>query len=241
MLHFVRRGCAVFMLIIAGGTMDVAATPIVSGGGTATCVLGPGTGAAPNTPCALQAITPHSLWQPNLPSIAGYGGVWVSYANTGVGGNTLAPQAGSTLNPTGRASIMDVSETFNLSNGGALDLYVWADDTADVFLDNVLQIAANFSQNVCANGSIGCEPGEYFHLNTLLGTGNHALTLRAYQTGSGTTPSSNPFGLLYSGNVTVNTLSQNLSVPAPDALVLMLTGLVGLLWRRSAGRAHSGD
>ena len=238
MHRYIARLGAGFVTAIALCAVEAAATPLVSGGGTATCELGPGVGAAPHTPCALQAITAHPAWQPNNPDPAGhgagYGGVWVSYANTGIGGDTLAPQAGSLQNPTGMAFILDVTETFNLGGAGALDLYVWADDTADVFLDDVAQFAANFTQGTCAVGAIGCEPGEYFHLNSALGAGSHTLMLRAYQTGSGTNPSANPFGLLYSGSV-LQPMSRHLSVRAPDGMGLLLIGLLGLPWRRRVG------
>jgi len=55
---------------------------------------------------------------------------------------------------------MTITETFLAGTGSTLQLEVWADDTARIRIDGTEMIAPNFSQNICAGGVIGCEPGE---------------------------------------------------------------------------------
>lgn len=175
---------------------------IVSGNGTETCedLIG-GAG-----PVACTNITPHGAWQANNPF--GQGAAWVSYVNSGVG-------AGKVSVANNAAARMDVVESFNVAGSSVeLVLTVWADDTAEVFIDGVSQNTPNFTQNVCANGPLGCQPHEGVTFNAILGAGVHDIRIQAYQIGGG------PFGVLYSGSTT--------SVPAPAALGLLGFGLVGL-------------
>jgi hypothetical protein len=217
------RAVAITASLFIGGPASAAA--ILSNAGdswTGGAAIGGGSGSA-------VAITPHSAWQANNPG--GSGAVWISYANTGVGGSTLAPQAGSATNPSGTAIIMTVTETFTAGIGATLAMQIWADDTARVLIDGVELIAANFSQGTCASGSIGCEPGEFGLINHIFTTdGEHTLAIELFQVGNGTSPSDNPFGVLYAGTLTA-------AVPEPGTLALFGAGLAGLgLLRR---RRHS--
>lgn len=199
---------------LAAGTAF--AVPIVSGAGNGTCTLLAGSG-SPGTSCTTVEVDPHPLWQANNPNPPGYGGVWVSYADTGYDGDVLAPYNGSPTNPTGQTPIFQIEETF--SGHGTLDLFVWADDTAAVFLNGILLKAPTFGDATCAPAPIGCEPAEFAHFTEVLGPGTHTLTIVAYQYGSLQNTLDNPFGVLYSGNF---------QVPEPATLTLIGAGLLGL-------------
>jgi hypothetical protein len=193
------------------------AVPIVSGPGSASCEYLAGSNQA--GPCSLVAITPHPAWNPTPPTPPGYGGVWVSYADTGYNGGTFQPFSNDRVI---RLTI-DLSFTNPVNS---LDFWIWADDTADLYFNlasdplNLVK-GANFTQSTCANGSIGCQPAEYFQLvRGPLALGTYRITADFYQVGTGTNTNSNPFGLLYSGNAT--------GIPEPATVALLGTGLLGL-------------
>lgn len=192
------------------------ATMIVTGDGDEACLRYGG------VVCTPTLITPHSAWQQNLPD--GTDARWISYANTGIGGDTLAPQAGSGLNPNGQLVIMTITETFTANAGSSLFTKAWADDTVRVLLDGIEIITPSFTQGTCAAVAPGCEPGEAGSATVdILTSGIHTLSFEVYQVGNGGDPNSNPFGLLYWGQVT-----QAAAVPAPATLALFGAGLMGL-------------
>ncbi len=192
---------------------DAAIISITSNAGDSTEKLyGTGAGAY-----AAVEITPHPNWQPNLTDAK-----WISYANTGVGaGNQLAPfiAACSDSNAGACTPLMSVTET--LDGPGMLNLTVWADDTVKVLVDGVALITPNFTQDVCADGSPGCESDESAGILNywVAGAGPHEITFLVYQVGQNTNPSANPFGVLYSGTY---------EVPEPVTLSLLGAGLMGL-------------
>jgi hypothetical protein len=201
-------------VLVFGLAGQVLATVITSGDLTESCVMFGG-GA-----CSVQTISVHNLWQPNDPN--GNGAQWISYADTGVDGNNLAPT--SSTNP-----VFTVTETFMAGVGDMLALDVWADDTAEVFINGTSVFSPNFTQNVCADGAIGCEPLENGMIDyTFLVAGIQTLSFDVFQVGTGTSNASNPFGLLYSGTTT--------SAAAPTSLMLMSIGLLGMRGFRRRNR-----
>lgn len=204
---YLKLALTIFLLF--GATLSSQASLIVSGDGTETCVNGTPLVAGS---CSIQTITPHNAWQTISP--LGNGALWISYANTGIGGDTLAP-------PSGTDVVFSVLESFYVSAGSKLSLDVWADDTAEVFIGGTSVYSPNFTQSTCANGPIGCQPNENGHIDyTFSSAGLFDLKFDVYQVGTGTTVDSNPFGLLYSGTLT--------SVPEPSIIALFGLGLAGL-------------
>lgn len=200
------------LALIIGMNGQALAIPIISGNGTETCVSGAPLGGA-SVACTISLIDDHNAWKQNVDADLN-GAMWISYANTGVGGDTLAPLAGTT-------SIFTVTETFDANIGDMLNLDVWADDTAEVFLDSISLFSPNFTQNICANGTIGCQPNEFGSIShTFTSSGIFSLSFDVYQVGTGTNPDSNPFGLLYRGTLA--------SIPEPSVLALVGLGLLGL-------------
>jgi hypothetical protein len=207
-----KRSCllgAICALHVALATpLCFASYVIISGDGTETCAMGPALGGGA---CDVQTISPASVWQQNNPG--GSGALWISYADTGRPGTVTAPPG----------HVVTFTETFSAGVGSILYLEVWADNTAEVFIDNATVFSANFSSDAyCASGAIGCEPGEQGVINfTFAESGIHTLSFDVYQGGSLDAPPGNPFGLLYSGTLT--------AVPVPPALWLFGSGLLGLM------------
>jgi hypothetical protein len=183
------------------------------------------------------AISPHSAWEPNHPVNPGdstdSAAIWISYADTGVGGAHFQQAGGTTL-------VATVFDTFG-SGEGTLTLYVWADDTAAVRLDGNLLMPAVFTQNVCSGQAIGCRPQDAGKISAVLSEGQHTLSFELYQVGSGLDTDSNPFGLLFTGTAPAPTLSsytfrdapEDNGAPEPSAWVLLAGGLAGLYgWSR---------
>lgn len=124
----VKGMIAASLLILMPVLASAGTIPIVSGpGNEESCVLEAGSG-SPGTSCMTQLIDVHPLWQPNNPVQTGYGGEWVSYADTGSPGSTLAP-----LGDT--SPIMTLVETFTITTAGVIDFWIWADDTVDLYFN----------------------------------------------------------------------------------------------------------
>ena len=161
----------------------------------------------------------HPLWQQNNPN--GSSAVWISYADTGYQGNHFQPSLGST-------QVVAITDTFTAAENNVLNLEVWADDSAGVYVDGVLVFAPVLTQgSACSGQVIGCLPGQDGVLsNYHLAAGTHTITFDLYQTGTGTDTTSNPMGLLFTGS--------DVASPEPAALLLVGAGLVAIgLLRRS--------
>jgi hypothetical protein len=147
--------------------------------------------------------------------------VWISYADTGYGGATLAPFAQNNTLP-----VMTVTESFWAGTGSQLTVKAWADDTAIVSLwrgswSTVLIGHGSWSNNVCEDVLISCTPTGAGTVDyTFLADGDYELRFDTYQIGTALDTYSNPFGLLYEGELTV--------VPEPGSLSLLGLGLASM-------------
>lgn len=210
-----RLASAIVLVIgVTAAPVSAATITLLSGDGE-TWLGGAAIGGGMGTTVVIDA---HPLWQ------AAGAGQWVSYADTGYAGAMLAP-------PNGISTVFTVSELFVAGAGSILNMKIWADDTARVLVDGLELIPANFSQGICAVGSIGCEPDEFGTIvNYMLATGGvHTISLEVFQVGTGLTTVSNPFGVLYEGEVT--TVEDATAVPEPTTLALIGLGLVGVARR----------
>jgi hypothetical protein len=181
---------------------NAVAVPVVSGDGNETCTT---TGDA----CNVMTIDRHPAWQTNNPGASD--AQWISFADTGFNG-TVVPSNKSSAS----ASFF---EELTFTSATTLSLRVWGDDTVQVFLNDIAQNLPNFTQDTCANGSIGCEPNEFGQFDWLLDAGVYLLRFDVYQLGGG------PFGLLYAGEFNSARESNRVSVPEPGSVALILGAL----------------
>ena len=183
--------------------------------GAASINSGDGIGETNNVTGVNVIINPHPAWSPNAD------GKWISYAQTGYEGSEYPPNTSFDV-PT--ASFLELFNVTHISQGSVT---VWADDTADVWL-NGTQIASHnpVQDGACAAGPIGCEIGEGLTLNLTpyLHTGVNSLWFVVYQRGTapGGLPGNgepNPFGVKYSGAVS------DVHAPEPGSMILMIVGI----------------
>ena len=179
---------------------------------------------------SLVEISRSNEWQINNP--LGRGATWVSNGETGQDQSIFQHQVFSESSTDDERAASDwifkVTEEFYIGGDGHIDFTIWADDTARVFFDGALLQSPVFTQDICAAGTIGCQPSEYFNFKKDIQLGKHTIEIYTYQLGYGENTNTNPFGVLYSGEVTDNIISGPPSqVPEPAMLILTGMSLLG--------------
>jgi hypothetical protein len=175
-------------------------------GTQSTEVLGTVSTNLPGTTVAITNID--SAWQPNNPVTPGTSvassAVWIGFP------------------------VYQISDTFTATAGQALLLDVWADDSVSISVNGVKDVVgtATTGTSACSGVVVGCTPGfppagdgGAFSLSNLV-TGTNSIVFDVYQTGSGTTSTQNPTGLLFTGTV--------VSTPEPGSVSMLLAMLVGV-------------
>jgi PEP-CTERM motif-containing protein len=218
---------AVFGGVASAGTVDIYSSP----GAPGSSYWVPAT----NTSGAIVAVTtPDPVWAAQTSNYS-----WISY-NAGTGCNgynpvtglcTPGPQTAAATTITGTPTAM-FYQTFTLTAASTGDLDVWADDTANVWLDNGTVTSGNGSGGtmlVPANATLGnncsitpasCTQYMDAIIPLSLSAGTYTIVIEAYQLVPTT-----PFGVMYDGALYPNAI---VSTPEPASYMLMGLGLAGL-------------
>lgn len=158
------------------------------------------------------------------------GANWISFENTGYGAGSIF-LANNSSSPTAK-----FYQTFTLTNPDALsfilNMTVWADDTASIFLDGVQLIGPDFTTSPhCSDPAvgIGCQGLGTLLTTTASNSPNqlHTLEFDVYQLGG------DVFGLMYDGGVT---FADSVATPEPASFALFGAGLIGLGMLRRKSR-----
>jgi hypothetical protein len=227
--------------------------PTCSGSGTDPTLPGADTFCTGVTPLGGSLESEYVIPNGEIPDIANGGGAWeappgdgatwISYENTGwvgtVGDWNAVIELPNADCPTGEPITKGGScqpnaeffEVFSVTTNSILNLSVWADDSAQVFLinDSTPMTLSNATMvsgapgNCAPTGYVSCQTGITLANDMPLAPGTYTLEFDVYQTGGG------EYGLMYDGTVD--------PTPEPEVSVLVGGGLVMLaLIRRKRAR-----
>lgn len=214
-------------------------------------VLGCGACTAGSSGHSSVQINEHGAWiDPNVNGTFTEGADWISFGNTGM---DVADGTGSTAGaPAANGNgVAIATHSFSFTTGSTQEhfgMWVYADDTAEIFIsgadiddsgagangfndgiaDGRLRIGplANLSQATCADGVIGCQPGEQAFVEMFFLSANTTYTIEIdlFQEGVSNSQSpADPTGLLYAGGTVAA-----FNLPEPGALALLGLGILGL-------------
>jgi hypothetical protein len=116
-----------------------------------------------------------------------------------------------------------------------LNLGVYADDSANVFIDSTQLFTEDTTLGShCASGPIGCVPGMEGIVTNLnvtadLHSGMNTITFQDFQEVGNT-----PFGVDFDGSISYSTSA----VPEPNSILFLCAGLIGLVSLRAWTRAR---
>lgn len=194
---------------------------------------------------ANETINTHPNWEQNHETVEDMpgtvGGKWVSFGETGFGDQVI-PNVWTIFGHLGTPSAIFFEEIdlTGVTTLASAKLSVWADDTASVGIFtpwdfNVIAEANTSIGDYCANGQVGCTPGNGIRLadvtSSLVAGQKNYLVMAAYQRAGG------PFGVMYEGFYS-DGLSNDAPTPEPATLGLMGSALAGLaFWTRKRNKS----
>ena len=150
------------------------------------------------------------------------GGKWISYTLSGEGQQVVENASMSDGFPSPFSVTGIFYRSFTLP-GAAMSggVWVWADDTAAVFVDGISRYSLPspaIRGTWCSATGIGCQPsmGAFIDMSGL-GAGPHTLEIQAYQLWG------NTFGVLYEGSIEAVPEGSTLIITAGATVLLLVS------------------